>query len=357
MPTIGLPKIKIAFQTKGLTAIRRSERGIVLLFVKGKKAEPTKIYTSLADVADTATGYEYIADAFLGAPNKVIVKTVLDGTIGDVLKECEVLKFDYMAFPEAAPDDNAKLVSWTKDMAAKEKTYKFVGAGLPSPDSTQIISLFNKKAWKKVPSEEGEKLQEIDASKLTARLAGIFAGLSLERSATYYVLPELEAVDRPEDVEKTINEGNIVLIDDGEKIKIARAVNTFTTYTATAGEDLSKIKIVEAMHMVKNDIADTFHDYYVGKVNNTYENKQLFFANINQVYFRELLGSVFDAEYDNRIDIDMEEQRKFCVTKGEKVEEMTEMQIKTYPTGSFVFGAGKVKFVDAMEDLYLNVMM
>ena len=34
MPTIGMPKIQIEFRSQGLSAIQRSERGIVLLLLK-----------------------------------------------------------------------------------------------------------------------------------------------------------------------------------------------------------------------------------------------------------------------------------------------------------------------------------
>ena len=68
-------------------------------------------------------------------------------------------------------------------------------------------------------------------------------------SATYAALPELTEVTARSSTEQTtaIDAGKLILIHDGQKAKIARAVNSLTTIPTGGSEDWRKIKIVEGM--------------------------------------------------------------------------------------------------------------
>lgn len=62
---MGLPEIKIIFETKGLSAIERSERGIVAVILKDdtEGGQPVSIYKSILDVdfsQFTQRNYEYL---------------------------------------------------------------------------------------------------------------------------------------------------------------------------------------------------------------------------------------------------------------------------------------------------------
>ena len=62
---MGLPEINIIFKTKGLTAIQRSERGIVAVILKDdtEGGQPVSIYKSILDVdfsQFTQRNYEYL---------------------------------------------------------------------------------------------------------------------------------------------------------------------------------------------------------------------------------------------------------------------------------------------------------
>ena len=354
MPTIGMPQVQMNFASKGVTLIQRSARGIVLMILKDSTnaVRQTFEYSSLMDVNPsdfTPKNYEYITQVMLGAPYKLIVETMdpTAGVLQDVITRMTNKRYNYLCYPGGAAADNTALVSFIKnERDVKQKTIKLVTNNQVA-DHVGVISFDMTRVTVGSTDYTGQEY--------TGRIAGILAGLSLERSATFYVLPEVTSISEYEDPDAAINAGSLILVNDGEKIKIARAVNTLTTYTATQGEDFSKIKIVEGLDMIKDDIRDTFFDFYVGKVINSYVNKQLFLANINGVYFKEIEGNVLDASSDNSVDIDIEGQRKYCIAKGENVIDMTEQEIKMYPTGSQVLVSGNVKLVDAMEDLYINL--
>ena len=74
-------------------------------------------------------------------------------------------------------------------------------------------------------------------------------------------------------------------------------------------------------------------------------------------YHKELLGDVLDRSYDNTVSVDVEAQRTYLESRGIDTSEMDEMEIAQANTGSNVFIASNVKFVDAMEDLKMTINM
>ena len=160
----------------------------------------------------------------------------------------------------------------------------------------------------------------------------------------------------PDDPDERIDKGELVIVFDSENYKIGRGVNSLVTYTAEKGEEFSKIKIMEGVDLYQDDIRSTFEEAYVGKVINDYDNKQAFIAAV-RAYQKTLEGNVLDQSYDNTAEIDLDEQRTYIESKGIDTSSMDDTAIAKYNTGSKVFVASSVKFVDAMEDLNLVCSM
>ena len=75
---MGLPNINISFQNTAITAIQRSEKGIVALIIKDSKGNGAHILTNATQIPTTlgAANQAYLQRAFLGyvnPPRKVIV--------------------------------------------------------------------------------------------------------------------------------------------------------------------------------------------------------------------------------------------------------------------------------------------
>ncbi len=322
---MGLPEILIEFKTQGTTAIQRSARGIVALILKDDTDTTfdTKVYSSIdeIDAADwTATNKDYIEKAFLGVPSKIIVERIAT-TATDynaALDRLKNKKWNYLAIPGIQPAEVATIATWIKTQ--RDNYHKTFKAALPNyaADHEGIINF----------------------------------------AATYYALPEVESITESADPDADIDAGKLILIGDiNGPYKIGRAVNSLTTTTATKGEEFKKIKIVEGVDMVRDDIRNTFENYYVGKVVNHYDNKVLFLAAVN-AYFKELERlDVLDPNYDNLTEIDVDAQRLYLMGKGIDVSALSEQQIKEYNTGSKVFAKARVKFLDAMEDLQFAIYM
>lgn len=358
---MGLPEVLIEFRTKGTSAIQRSSKGIVAMILKDDTKEfDTKIYKSIeeVDAADwVPENKDYIDKVFMGTPTRVIVERVaVDATdYNTALARLKNKKWNYLSIPGLVSGDVTNIATWIKTQRnVDKKTFKAVLPNAVSDDEG-IINFTT------TDIKVGEKTYT--TAEYTARLAGLFAGMPFDRSSTYYALNEVTDIKEHEDPDAEIDAGKLILINDGAKIKIGRGVTSLITTTAIKGEEFKKIKIVDAVDLMRDDIRDTFEENYVGKVNNTYDNKILFLAAVN-AYFRELeRDDILDPTYGNIAEINVEAQRNYLEGKnyttadGRGVEDMTEQEIKEANTGSKVFAKASVKFIDTMEDIEFYIYM
>lgn len=353
---MGLPEINIIFQRLAENAKFRSERGIVALIVNDATATSTSyMFNNIEEVKQgtfTTTVYDYIKLAFLGQPNKVLVEVINTAntrTLDSVLKDLEIKKFNYLAMPKATPEDSTKIVTWVKAQREKGKTFKAVVANVTSANNEGIINF----------TTDGIKVgtKSYATSEYCTRIAGILAGLSLKRSATYYQLKEVTEINVASNPNAEIDSGKLILINDGTKIKIGRGVNSLVNVELPKTKDMKKIKIIEALDLVREDIKTTFEDYYVGQVTNSYDNKILFLTAVTK-YFKDLQkDEIMDDKSEAKAEIDTKAHRDYIKKEGINTDSMSEQEIKEFNTGSNVFATGRAKFLDAMEDLNFNLYM
>lgn len=204
--------------------------------------------------------------------------------------------------------------------------------------------------------EGSKEIKEYTTAEYSARIAGMLAGLSLSVSSTYYVLDEIVDLDLLQSPDEEIDKGKLVIIYDGEKYKIGRGVTSLTTVTEEQPEDFKKIKIVEGADLIQTDIITTFEDEFVGKVPNTYDNKQVFIGAVNE-YFWNLEGTVLNGSHENYVEIDVAANEEYLKKMGKDTSEMTVQEIREANTGSYLFLCGQVAMLDAMEDLKMNINM
>ncbi|MEE1046233.1 MAG: phage tail sheath C-terminal domain-containing protein, partial [Clostridia bacterium] len=268
---------------------------------------------------------------------------------GDIISALERLKnkqWYYLTVPDITDEEKETVLEYIKEQRTQyHKTFKAV---LPNcAAGVEGIVNFTTDNIKVGTKTYG-------TSEFCPRIAGILAGLPLNRSATYYVLPEVESITESETPDEDVDNGKLILINDGTKIKIARGVNSLTEFTNEKGQDFSKIKIVEAIDMIRDDIRTTFEDEFVGKVENSYDNKIVFIAAINK-YFKDLAsrGVLYD-QFDNKAEIDIEATREW-LSQTKDVSAWEDEQIKTANTGTNVFVKANIQIQDAIEDLHFGI--
>lgn len=358
---MGLPEIQIDFHKKSQTFIRRSSRGIVCLIVQDDtKEQPVTPIRSYADIiagdwTDQTKGY--LKMVFKGGPGGVIAVRASEAENGMLLQEAldmvRPLDFDYLCIPQYKAEFGEVIKTFLEEIRKAGKKGKAVLPGFKG-DFSAIINFTTTGISMKW--DDGEDILEPTTAEYCCRIAGICAGIPLTQSVTFHVLDEVLDAAQVKDADERIDTGELVIIFDGEKWKIARGVNSLQTVTETEPEDFKKIKVREGADIIKHDIYTTFYDDYVGKLNNTYDNKQAFVGAVNR-YFSDLAGQVLDGETENYAELDVERIRKYLQDNGMDVDDMTEQKIREANTGSGIYITGKVKFLDALEDLYMTLEM
>lgn len=372
----GLPQVLINFRTQGTTAIKRSARGIVAMILHdGAKNEIQQFRISdTTDIPDeilSEKSVELVKLCLKGTPLRVLLYVIPeagtevepDGHLADqsdVLDLIQTVKWNYICAPTSEGTEQSDLADWIKAQRNnKRKTFKAVCAKQEADHEGVINFCTDNIVAVNGTDENGDPTYTTyNAVQYSARIAGILAGLALDRSATYFSLTEVQSVESYPDIEERIDKGQFLLFDemDGNGVKIARACNSLKTFTTDKGEDFRFIKIIEAVDMITDDIRDTWKKFYVGKVINDYDHKMLFIAAI-MVYFDEIKGNVLDRDGGNVVDIDENAQKNYAILKGEDIDKMSAMDIRKFNTGTKVMLSGKVKPVNAMEDLTINFVM
>lgn len=346
---MGLPNILIEFKSKASTAIKRGERGIVAVMVIDDTAGVTKI-EDITQIPEglTEENKAYVERVFLGGVNPVrSVVLIASDTIENGLKVLETQKFDYVVGPhDISSEDATKVATFVKGL--RENKGIKVKAVLPNTkgDHEGIINFTTDNIV------VGETT--FTTAQYCSRIAGLLAGTPLQQSATYYQLSEVDDVPKftKSELDSKIDAGEFVIFHDGEKVKVARAVNSLTSIGATKSEDYKSIKIIDIMDLIYTDIRRTCEDTYIGKFANNYDNKCNLIVSI-QAYLEALRTDEL-LDQDIATGIDIVAQTNYLKGKGEAVDEMTEKQIKEANTQTFVFIESKFKILNAIEDIQIN---
>ena len=176
-------------------------------------------------------------------------------------------------------------------------------------------------------------------------------------SCTYKPLTEVTAiplVDSDEEVDTAIDAGKLTLYNDGERVVIARGVNSLTTVTEVETADLQKIKINAIQDQIEGDIYSTINKSYIGNYSNSYDNKCLLITAIKG-YLRGLEategGKGWLKADSSTMEINVAKQKQYLESIGVDTSEMDEQAIKEANTGSHVFLKGTISILDAIEDV------
>ncbi len=361
---MGAPNITIAFYEQAAASISRGDKGILAMILNESSVSALTVSTVL-DATDIPEGYSeanvaQIKNALIGyqnAPKKVIVVAIPSADdYADALTELANLDWDYLVAPSCATDKAAAdIATWIK--AQRDNNHKIYKAVLPeqAADCEGIVNV--------ACGYTDADGNELTAEQACARIAGIICGTPMTMSCTY--APLTEALGCPamtqDELDKAVDNGELVLMWDGEKVKIVRGVNSFKTTTADKGDSFKKIKLVETMDLIKHDVRKTAQDSYIGKYANSYDNKNLLTTAING-YFDTLISDGILSSASCEIDVDA--QRTYIKSKGGKfvidgetisLEDATELQIKQANTGSQVFLKATISMLDALEDITLDI--
>lgn len=361
MSNLTMPTLTVAFKQQASTAAARSQKGTVALILRDAAAnetEQTYVLTSAAQIPGTlgTANQAAVQRVFLGnvnPPKKVLLYVM--GAEGAVSADCTALtwlstrKFDYLAGPDDLSAEEAGVIqTWLAKQ--RDENFAVCKAVLPNlaADSEGVVNF-----------AAGGILaggSKYDAAAYCGRIAGLIAGTPMTQAITYAVLPEVSDIDRlsKQEMDEAVGAGKLILYHDGEKVKCGRGVNSLTTLTGRS-DVWKKIKIVELLDMVRQDIRMTVQDNYIGKLSNTYDNKLQLVTAIS-VYLQALAkDGLIDADFSCGIDVDA--QDAWLREQGIATEDMSEQEIKEANTGTHVFLSLTIKPIDAMEDVAVDIYL
>ncbi|MBD9296232.1 MAG: phage tail sheath protein [Megamonas funiformis] len=392
MAKLGMPSVIISFKEAGIAAIERSQRGIVFLILEEEQEVIDKLTVNTSAICGKAiTGQaitgniekqevienpfviytiddipselsennkDYITKCLLGyvtAPYRVKVYLQAKGKTGadkwqESLKKIATERWDYLAIPTIEEEQLETVGTWIK--TNRENKYKKVKAVLPGYDGDyEGIINFSNKTIKTAT-------KTYTPAEYTARIAGLIAGTPMTISATYAPLSEVidcDKYDLDENDEK-VNNGEFFIWYDGTKYKMSRAMNSLVTTIEGKQEGYQTIKIVDIMDMIYDDVRTTAQDSYIGKYSNSYDNKCLLIMAITG-YLKELeKEGLLQANYST-VELDTEAIKNYQLQNGlytkEELADMSNDEINLLDTKKKVFLKGKIKIIDAMEDIEL----
>lgn len=355
MADLGAPTLTITIKKAADTVVYRLKEGVVAMIVRDATAkaglyilgDPADIPSDLG--ADVAAGVER---AFLGGenrPQKVLLSVI--GAEDDLVKvgaaTLAASDFDYLACPEDVDEEEMEaVVTWLDGVRRKYCIGKLV---LPdhAADNMAVVNF----------SASGIKVgaKSYTGAQYCSRIAGLLAGTPLSDSATSAPLSEVTAVDEVADPDAAVAAGKLILLHDGRKVKLCRAVNSLTTVPKDQSEALKKIKIVEAVDLIRREAKIVIDDQYVGK-GNSYDNKMVLVA-----AFQDFLSTLEKEGVlqtgSGYAELNLEKQRAWLKEQGVDVTGMTDAEILRADTGSYLWLKLGGTVLDGMEDFDLEFYM
>ena len=352
---MGLPSINIAFTSAAAVTVQHTSRWNVAVIVRDTNEIGGHVLTRKEHIPDTLgeANQTFVKWAFVGHVNspRTVFLYVISPDAEDLsaaLAWLSLQDFDYLAGPPDVSAEEAQLIAgWVEDQRSEyDAKYKAVLPNLAA-DSEAVINFATENIVVGGSS--------YTAAQLCSRVAGILAGTPANLSSTYVVLEEVDDITRLSraDANAAIDAGKLILIHDGEKVKIARGVNSLVTTSATKGGIFKKIKVVAVTDLIKSDVRRTVEDSFIGKYPCNYDNKLILVTAIRG-YFKELSREGI-IESDFTVDIDAAAQANWLESHGTDTSGMSEQELREANTQDHVFLTARIKILDVIEDIDLNI--
>lgn len=352
---MGLPSINIVFKAAAESATARIRKGVVAVIVRDAKANGN--YTLSAESAIPADlgadNKAYIQRAFVGyetRPQKVLlcVTAVEAANFDEALAWLANQSFDYLAGPPDITQDEAKTIGdWVKQV--RQEQHSIAKAVLPNyaGESEALVN------FSAADIQVGEKTYTAGA--YCSRIAGILAGTPMTMSCTYAPLPEVTDIDRLSGAEgnAAVDAGKLILIHDGEKVKVGLGVTSLTKPGPGQNKNLKKIKIVEVLDLIQVNLRRACQDSWIGRHSASYDDKCLLLTAVRD--FLTSLENEGILRPGSTVGMDVDAIRSYLEENGTDTSKMDEQTLKEADTGNSVFILCGVGVLDAIENITIQV--
>ena len=353
---MGLPQLTFELQKAASTVVARTTQSIVGMILKDTKALGVHVIYQENDIPTElgADNVAYIKRALIGHINRplCIYLAVVDSTSGTVsggFADLGQYSYDYLVGPpDIASPDTTNLAT----LVINQRKNRYIGKLVLPNTASDNEGVINFTASNiKVGSTT------YDAGDYASRIAGVLAGTPADCSATNAPLPEVTGVDAVEDPDDAIDDGELILVNDGRQVKLSRAVTSLVTQGDKPAA-LKKIKAVAAVDLIRYYALTTIEDNYLGKCANTYDNKCILLAALRG-YLQTLEDGDVLLEKSSSAELDATAIREYLIgqatTAGNtdevnRIKALDDAEVIREDTGSYVFIRLAGYVLDAMED-------
>ena len=224
--------------------------------------------------------------------------TVAESSYNDFFTKAKTESFDVMAVDSNIAGVKSKTLAFIKDLRENEGlAVQAVLADYTTADYQGIISVKNG-----VILENGSVL---DKYKAVYWVAGATAGAAVNRSNTYTVYENSVGVDvkySNSEIIEALQEGSFVFTATAKGAAVEQDINTLTTFSAEQGSILRKNRVLRVLDTMVNDIRNIFNEYFLGKVNNNADGRNLFKAQIlGYLESLQAMAAISDLDKNNDV--------------------------------------------------------
>lgn len=290
--------------------IRGGVRGIVAIPLNtytGGTATAKSFYTVTDETQATelfgAANIQSIKFALAGGAKEVLVYTMpatpATADYVDMRNAFEARPFNVFVFDgEPSTAERTNTVTWLAANRDERKHFFFVTGGSASDDANPATGNTRSAALNDdyvINLISGVTIGETNYSsgQYAAYIAGLVAGTPINQAITFtqVAVDDVTKRLRNSEIKTALEAGSLVLVNDGEVVKIEQGLTTGKT----------KIRAISARQQVATDIEKAARDNYIGKLNNN-EDGQVALINAIKAYLETLEASNVLTDIAVRLD-------------------------------------------------------
>ncbi|EMT54714.1 hypothetical protein I532_03880 [Brevibacillus borstelensis AK1] len=308
------PGLYTNFVEAAAAAIKGGARGIVALplLKYGAKATAKQFYTvSKEKEAQDLFGADNLASirlVLMGGAKEVLVYTMpadpQPSDYVDMRDAFDSRSFNVFVFDQEADASEQDLTkAWVERNRTEGKHFMFVAGGTADDDADPALGNARSARLKHDYIANlivGGTLsgKTYTSAEYAPYIAGLIAGTAINKAITYaqVALDDVNKRLTPTQVRDALKAGSLVLINDGEKVKVVQGL-------VTSGK---KIRVIRARQAIATDITQTAADAYIGKIDNNPDGQAALISAIKAYLERleasnVLMGPVvmLDPDYDS----------------------------------------------------------
>lgn len=356
---MGLPELTFSLKKAADTVATRVSAGIVAMILRDANANGVHAIYRESDIptdlgADNIAAIKRAMVGYINKPDVIYVAIIAtDADLATGFAALAAFSYDYLVGPVDISSEDATALA---GLVNEARVNRYIGKAVLPDTAADYEGVVNFSASN---IKAGETT--FNAAQYAGRIAGVLAGTPAECSATYAALEELTGVDAVEDADAAIEAGKLILINDGRKIKLGRAVTSKTTLADNEPEMLKKIKLVAAVDLIRYYAITTVEDEYLGKCANTYDNKCILLTALSE-YLDTLEAQSVLVDGSSNVELDAEATRAFLLEQATeagdaeeitRIKSLTDEALRKEDTGSHVFLHLYGHVLDAMEDFHI----